>query len=58
MENLLGDMDLEILDCLPARFHCDCHKSRVARAITSIGKKELQSMIDEGKPIASELSFL
>ena len=57
LEDLLGDMGLEILDRLPARFHCDCHKSRVARAITSIGKKELQSMIDEGKPIEVSCHF-
>lgn len=56
LEDLLGDMGLEILDRLPARFHCDCHKSRVARAYEH-WKKRTQSMIDEGKPIEVSCHF-
>lgn len=57
LEYLLGDFDLEILDKMPTRFHCDCEKSRVERAIISIGKKEIQSMIDDGKPVEVNCHF-
>ena len=51
LSGLLGDFDLEILEKKPVQFHCDCSRERVERAIISIGKKEIQEMIDEDKPI-------
>lgn len=57
LEYLLGDFNLEILDKLPTRFHCDCTRSRVEKALISIGRKELQEMIDEGKPIETSCHF-
>lgn len=57
LTDLLGDFGLEILDKMPAAFHCDCEKSRVAKAIISIGKKEINDMIEEGKPIEVSCHF-
>jgi len=57
LEDLLGDFGLEILDRMPAGFHCDCDKARVEKAIISIGKKEIQDMIDEAKPIEVSCQF-
>lgn len=57
LERLLGDFGLEILDKMPVRFYCDCEKARVERAIISIGKKEIQDMIDDGKPIEVSCHF-
>lgn len=57
LDALLGDFGLEILDRMPTRFHCDCEKSRVEKAIISIGKKEINDMIEEGKPIEVSCHF-
>lgn len=57
LDALLGDFGLEILDRMPTRFHCDCEKSRVEKAIISIGKKEISDMIEEGKPIEVSCHF-
>ncbi len=57
LEYLLGDFGLEILDKLPTRFHCDCTKSRVEKALISVGRKELQEMIDDGKEIECGCQF-
>ena len=57
LNDLLGDFGLEILDKIPTRFHCDCEKSRVEKALISIGRKELQEMIDEGKEIEVSCHF-
>lgn len=57
LTDLLGDFGLEILDKVPTRFFCDCEKERVSKAIISIGKKEIQDMIDEGKPIEVSCHF-
>ena len=54
---LLEGLEPEILDTIPTSYHCDCHKERVARAIISIGKKDLQEMIDDGKEIEVNCQF-
>ena len=54
---ILGDFGLEITDKVPAEFYCNCSKERVKKAIISIGKKDLQEMIDEGKPIEVKCHF-
>ncbi len=54
---ILGDMDLEITDRTGTRFFCDCHKERVEKALISIGRQELQSMIDDGKPVEINCHF-
>ncbi len=50
LQFILGDMDLEINDQIPVRFHCDCNRDKVSRALISIGKKELEELIADGKP--------
>lgn len=54
---LLGDLDLEIMDKLPGKFACNCSKDRVAKALMCIGKKEIQSLVEEGKPIEMNCHF-
>ena len=60
-EEMLGQvlegLGLEITDTLPAKFHCNCSKERIEKAIISIGKKEIQSMIDDGKEIEVKCHF-
>ena len=54
---ILGDFGLEINDRNPARFFCNCSKSRVARALISLGKKELDGMIRDGEPVEVNCDF-
>lgn len=54
---LLADMDMEIMDTVPAQFFCNCDKARVEKALISIGKKEIQDMISEGKSIEVNCHF-
>lgn len=60
-EEMLGQvlegLDMEITDTLPAAFSCNCSKQRIEKAIISVGKKEIQSMIDEGEPIEVKCHF-
>ena len=57
LEKLLGNLDLEILDRMETRFHCNCDKVRVGKVLISLGKKELQSMIDEGNEVQLNCHF-
>ena len=57
LTDILGEFGLEILKKMPVQFHCDCERSRVEKAIISIGRKEIQDMIDEGKEIEVNFQF-
>ena len=57
LELILGQFGLEILDKMPIQFTCNCTKSRVEKALISIGGRELQEMIDESKSIEVNCQF-
>ena len=57
LDEFLGEFGLEILDKMPIQFTCNCTKSRVEKALISIGGRELQEMIDEGKSIEVNCQF-
>ena len=57
LELLLGDLGLEINGTIPAQYLCDCSRERVEKAMISIGKKDLQEMIDDGKQIEVRCQF-
>ena len=57
LEQVLEGLDLEITDTMPAQFYCNCSKKRIEKAIISIGKKDIQEMIDEGKEIEVKCHF-
>lgn len=44
---LLGQENVKILEKMPVQFHCDCTKEKFASGIISLGKKEIQEMIEE-----------
>lgn len=60
-EEMLGQvlegLELEITDTLPAEFYCNCSKERIEKAIISVGRREIQSMIDDGREIEVKCHF-
>ena len=54
---LLEGMDMEILSDMPVEFYCNCSRERVAKALYSIGKKEMDEMIKDGEPIEVKCHF-
>ena len=54
---LLEGMDMEILSDMPVEFYCNCSRDRVAKALYSIGTKELDEMIEDGEPIEVKCHF-
>ena len=57
LHHLLGDLDLEILDRMSAQYACNCSKERVAKAIASIGRADLEDMIQAGETIETNCQF-
>lgn len=55
--HILGDYGLEILDRIPAQFSCNCSKERIEKALISVGKQELQDMIEDGETIEVNCHF-
>lgn len=51
LEIVLEGLAPKVTDTLPAQYRCDCSRERVERALISIGRKELQEMIDDGKEV-------
>ena len=57
LKTLLKGFDIEINETIPTQFYCNCDKDRVEKALISVGRKELQEMIDEGKEIEMNCHF-
>lgn len=57
LEEVLDGFEVEVKDTMPAQFYCNCTKERVEKAIISIGKKDIQEMIEDGKPIEVNCHF-
>ena len=51
LELILGDLNLEINEKIEAGFRCNCSRERIEKALISIGRKELETMVSENKPI-------
>lgn len=54
---LLGNLGLQVMDTMETSYTCNCSKDRVRRAIISIGKKDIEEMIDEGKDVEVNCHF-
>lgn len=57
LEKVLEGFDVQIMEKMDTRFHCNCTRERVEKALISIRRKELNEMIQEGKPIEMNCHF-
>jgi molecular chaperone Hsp33 len=57
LEEILGEMGLEINDTMETQFYCDCSKEKVSRALSTINKKDLDDIINDGESIEIKCQF-
>lgn len=57
LNKVLEGFDVEISDTLSTEFYCNCCKERVEKALISVGRKELNEMIQEGKEVELNCHF-
>ena len=57
LEEILGEFGLDITDTLETKFYCDCSKERVSRALSTIRKKDLDDIINDGESIEVKCQF-
>ncbi len=47
LEDWFRGMDLQVLERMPLRYNCGCSRYRMEKALISLGRRELQGIIDE-----------
>ncbi|MEF9940967.1 MAG: Hsp33 family molecular chaperone HslO [Lachnospiraceae bacterium] len=57
LEQVLAGLEVQIHDTMPTKFYCNCSRERVEKAIISLGRKEIQEMIDEEESITVNCHF-
>lgn len=57
IKRVLDGFEVEFTDKMPCSFFCNCSRERVEKALISIGKQEIDEMIQEGKPIEVNCHF-
>ena len=57
LSQVLDGFDIEISGRTETEFYCNCSKERVEKALISIGRKDLNEMIQDGKPIEMNCHF-
>jgi molecular chaperone Hsp33 len=60
-EEILGELldkeNVKILETMPVEFQCQCSKERIGDAIVSLGKEEIQAMIEEDGKAEAQCHF-
>ena len=57
LRRVLADFETEILETTPVEYRCYCSRERVMQTLVTIGKKDLQELVEEQKPIRVECQF-
>lgn len=57
LESLAGGFGLEIMETHEVSFACSCSMERIEKALISIGPKDIQEMIAEGRPVEVGCQF-
>ncbi len=57
LRKVLCEFELEFFEEEPVEYRCYCSRDRVSATLITIGRKDLQEIIDDGKPITIECQF-
>ena len=54
---IFGDIEYDLFDEIAVDYVCDCNRERYYRALVSLGKEELQDILDDDEPIETVCRF-
>lgn len=57
LRKVLCEFELEFFEEEPVSYKCYCSRERVTSTLIAVGKKDLQEIVDDGKPIQIECQF-
>lgn len=57
LELILDGLNPQVVDAMPTAFSCNCNRGKIEKVLISLGKKEIQDMIEEGREIEVNCQF-
>ena len=57
LEYILEPFDIEFTDRIPTQYKCNCNRERVSKALISIGRKELENIVNDGEDVTLNCHF-
>lgn len=57
LKKILEPFGVEFTDTVPTAYKCNCSRERVTKALISVGRKELQSMVDDDRDVTLNCHF-
>lgn len=57
LQEVLGDMNVQVLDKVSTQFSCNCSRERVEKVMISIGLKDLEEILEEEKKATLHCHF-
>ena len=57
LEYILEPFDIEFTAKIPTQYKCNCCRERVSKALISIGRKELESIVNDGEDVTLNCHF-
>ena len=57
LEYILEPFDIEFTDKIPTAYKCNCSRERVSKALISIGRKELEAIVNDGEDVTLNCHF-
>ncbi|MBM7704894.1 Hsp33 family molecular chaperone HslO [Metabacillus iocasae] len=54
---VLGEEHVKVLEKMPVEFRCHCSRERISNALISLGKEEIQSIIEEDEQAEAQCHF-
>lgn len=57
LKEVMGDMDVQFTDKIDTGFVCNCSKERIVEVLAGIGKKDMDSIINDGKEVEVKCDF-
>lgn len=57
LERVMEEFNMEFFEQTEVEYRCYCSRDKVTATLITIGKKDLQEIVDEGKPITIECQF-
>ena len=57
LAELLDGMEMSVLERREVAYTCDCSRQRVIRSLVALNEKDLQELIDDGKPVEVRCEF-
>jgi len=57
LKRVMSDFEVELLEKTEVGYQCYCSRDRVEKTLITIGRKDLQEIVDDGKPITIECQF-